>query len=209
MHQWKVPLKYRGMLSFPSGPLGLGQAADTMVWGGNLRNGGNKNLQAHTYWSYVGIQLGCLILLQKHPLVTTAATVTAIAGACHSPPPQPRSLRGFIVVVFVVIVSSLALPSPPSPLPSSVIYLIVVSACPLPSIIVRSSSFFTHFITISPLAPPSFVDCCFKPRTKPLRWCRRCRLDLPLLLVAFVVRPCPLPINFFWRYSQRNVWDFL
>jgi hypothetical protein len=31
MHQWKVPLKYRGMLSFPSGPLGLGQAADIMV----------------------------------------------------------------------------------------------------------------------------------------------------------------------------------
>jgi hypothetical protein len=34
LHKWKVPLKYRGMLSFPSGPLGLGQAADTMVWGG-------------------------------------------------------------------------------------------------------------------------------------------------------------------------------
>jgi len=34
MHQWKEPLKYRGTLSFPSGPLGLGQAADTMVLGG-------------------------------------------------------------------------------------------------------------------------------------------------------------------------------
>ena len=34
MHQWKVPLKYRAMLLFPSGPLGLGGAADTMVWGG-------------------------------------------------------------------------------------------------------------------------------------------------------------------------------
>jgi hypothetical protein len=32
----------------------------------------------------------------------------------------------------------------------------------------RSSSFFTHFITISSLVPPSFVDCCFKRRTKPL-----------------------------------------
>jgi hypothetical protein len=31
MHQWKVPLKYRAMLLFPSGPLGLGGAADTMV----------------------------------------------------------------------------------------------------------------------------------------------------------------------------------
>jgi hypothetical protein len=33
MHEWKVPLKYGGMLPFPSGPLGLEQAADTMVWG--------------------------------------------------------------------------------------------------------------------------------------------------------------------------------
>ena len=49
MHEWKVPLKYRGTLPFPSGSLGLGQAADTMVWGGYLRNGGNKNLRAHTY----------------------------------------------------------------------------------------------------------------------------------------------------------------
>jgi hypothetical protein len=32
MHEWKVPLKYRGTLPFHSGSLGLGQAADTMVW---------------------------------------------------------------------------------------------------------------------------------------------------------------------------------
>jgi len=32
MHERKVPLKYRGMLTFPSGLLGLGQA--TMVRGG-------------------------------------------------------------------------------------------------------------------------------------------------------------------------------
>ena len=33
----------------------------------------------------------------------------------------------------------------------------------------HSSPFFTqHFITISPLVPPLFVDCCFKRRTKPL-----------------------------------------
>jgi hypothetical protein len=34
IHEWKVPLKFRVMLLFqifPSGPLGLGQAADTMV----------------------------------------------------------------------------------------------------------------------------------------------------------------------------------
>jgi hypothetical protein len=34
MHQWKVPLKYRAMLLFPIGPLGLGGVADTMVLGG-------------------------------------------------------------------------------------------------------------------------------------------------------------------------------
>jgi len=34
MHEWKVLLKYRGTLPFPSGSLGLGQVADTMVWGG-------------------------------------------------------------------------------------------------------------------------------------------------------------------------------
>jgi hypothetical protein len=36
MHEWKVPLKYRAMLLFPSacGLLGLGGTADTMVWGG-------------------------------------------------------------------------------------------------------------------------------------------------------------------------------
>jgi hypothetical protein len=33
MHEWKVPLKYWGTLSFPSGSLGLGQAADIMVLG--------------------------------------------------------------------------------------------------------------------------------------------------------------------------------
>ena len=105
-------------------------------------------------------------MLQKHPLVATA---TVVAAARHSPPSQPRSLRGFIVVVSVVIVSSLALPSPPSPPPSFVIYLIVMSSCPLPPIVVRSSSFFTqHFITVSPLVPPLFVDCYFKRRTKPL-----------------------------------------
>jgi hypothetical protein len=43
MHEWKVPLKYRGMLPFPSGPLGLGQAATPWSGGGYLQNGGNKN----------------------------------------------------------------------------------------------------------------------------------------------------------------------
>ena len=49
------------------------------------------------------------MLQNHHPLVATA---TAVATARHSPPPQPRSLCGFIVVV-----SSSSLPSPLSPLP--------------------------------------------------------------------------------------------
>jgi hypothetical protein len=49
MHEWKVPLKYRGMHSFPSGPLGLGQAVDNMVWGGTYEMAGIKiNEHIHT-----------------------------------------------------------------------------------------------------------------------------------------------------------------
>ncbi len=48
MHEWKVPLKYRGTLSFPSGPLGLGQAADTMVWGGGTYKMARIKIYEHT-----------------------------------------------------------------------------------------------------------------------------------------------------------------
>jgi len=34
MYEWKMHLKYWGMLPSLSGPLGLGRVADTMVWGG-------------------------------------------------------------------------------------------------------------------------------------------------------------------------------
>jgi hypothetical protein len=37
----KMPLKFWGMLPSLSGPLGLGRAADTMVGGGYLTNGGD------------------------------------------------------------------------------------------------------------------------------------------------------------------------
>jgi len=42
MYEWKMPLKYWGMLSSLSGPLplGLGRAADTMVGGQTLQKGG-------------------------------------------------------------------------------------------------------------------------------------------------------------------------
>jgi len=50
MYDWKMPLKYWGMLSSLSGPLGLGRAVDTTVWGGGyLQSGRNKKIRAHTY----------------------------------------------------------------------------------------------------------------------------------------------------------------
>ncbi len=42
MLKWKMPLKYWCMLSSQRGRLGLQQAADIMVMGGQ-ENGGNKN----------------------------------------------------------------------------------------------------------------------------------------------------------------------
>jgi hypothetical protein len=71
--------------------------------------------------------------------------------------------------------------------PPSVMYLIVMLSCPLPSIVMHSSSFFMHFITISPLVPPSFVDCCFKRWTKPL---------LPMMVSLLSSRPSALVICF-------------
>jgi hypothetical protein len=44
MYEWKMPPMYWVILSSLSG-LGLGQAADTMVWRGYLRSGGNKNYE--------------------------------------------------------------------------------------------------------------------------------------------------------------------
>ena len=40
MHEWMMLLKYWGMVPALSGPLGLEQAADTMVGGGILQKGG-------------------------------------------------------------------------------------------------------------------------------------------------------------------------
>ncbi len=48
MHDWKVPLKYWGMLQFPSGPLGLGQAVDTMGGGVTYKMAGAK-IYKHTH----------------------------------------------------------------------------------------------------------------------------------------------------------------
>jgi hypothetical protein len=49
MHQWKVPLKYRTMLLFPSGPLGLGGAADTRVGGGGTYKVAGTKIYEHIH----------------------------------------------------------------------------------------------------------------------------------------------------------------
>ena len=151
VHQWKVPLKYWAMLLFRSGPLGLGGAADTMVWGGVPTK----------WWEQKSTSTYILKLRRnstREPYFVTEAsshrhsTATAVAAARHSPlatrhsplatrhspPLQPRWLRGFsfivIVIVVIVIITAVTTVSPPS----SVIYLIVVfvlSLCPLPFLI--------------------------------------------------------------------------
>jgi len=69
---------------------------------------------------------------------------------------------------------------------------------------VHSSPFFTqHFITISPLVPPLFVDCCFKRRTKPL---------LPTMVSSLSSRPsalvgcfrCPPPPTLAASHGSRH-----
>ena len=100
MHQWKVPLKYGAMLLFPSGPLGLEGAADTMVWVGVPTKWREQKSTSTHILKLCRNSTGCHIIIPKHPLVATA---TAVAAARRSPPPQPRSLRGFIIIVVAVI----------------------------------------------------------------------------------------------------------
>ena len=92
MHQWKVPLKYQATLLFPSGPLGLGGAADTMV-GGGVPTKWREQKSTSTY-----------ILKLRRNSTGVPYFVTKASSRGHSPPPQPRSLRGFIVILVVVIV---------------------------------------------------------------------------------------------------------
>ena len=128
MHEWKVPLKYRAMLLFPSGPLGLGGAADTMVWGG-----------VPTKWWEQKSTSTYILKLRRNstrvPYFVTEAsshrhsTATAIAAARHSPLAtrhSPLATRhhynhGGSVASASLSLSSLSssssLPSPPSPPP--------------------------------------------------------------------------------------------
>jgi hypothetical protein len=102
------------------------------------------SVDAHPYLSDPFPSFAYLLL--PLPLLPLATTTTTVAPWLHR-----RRLRRRRIVIGTAVTTVLPL--------SSVIYLIVVSSCPLPSIVVRYSSFFTHFITISPLVPPSFVDC--------------------------------------------------
>ena len=160
---------------------------------------------------------------QNHPIIATA-TAVAIAAARHSPPPQPRSLRSFIVVaVVVVIVTAVTTIFPPllcDLFDCCVCSVVVSSLSPSSSDGGHPAHRIRHhrrcrrlrrgrrrhrrrhrrhhlqpplrIITISPLVPPLFVDCCFKRRTKPL---------LPTMVPSLSSRPpslvgcfrCPPP----------------
>jgi len=134
MHQWKVPLKYRAMLLFPSGPLGLGGAADTMVWGGvptkwreqkstsayilKLR----RNSTGVPYFvTESSSRHHCHCRCRCSPLAITTTTVAPWLHRCRRRHHRHRHCRHHRL-----------------PPPSSVIYLIVVfilSSCPLPFLI--------------------------------------------------------------------------
>jgi hypothetical protein len=49
MHQWKVPLKYRAMLLFPSGPLGLGGAGGHHGLGGGTYEVAGTKIYEHIH----------------------------------------------------------------------------------------------------------------------------------------------------------------
>jgi hypothetical protein len=154
MHQWKVPLKYRAMLLFPSGPLELGGAADTMVWGGvptkwreqkststyilNLRR---NSTGVPYYVTEASSCRHCHCRCRCLPLTTCHLPLATRHHYNHGRSVASSSLS--------LSSSSLSLPSPPSP-PPSVIYLIVefvLSLCPLP--------FLIRWWPSHPLHPPS------------------------------------------------------
>jgi hypothetical protein len=58
MHEWKMPLKYWGMVPTQSGPLGLGRVAYTMVEGGYLTNRGGHVGTSIIYVENTNISFG-------------------------------------------------------------------------------------------------------------------------------------------------------
>ena len=153
---------------FPSGPFGLGGAAGTMVWVG-VPTKWREQKSTSTYIlklcrnSYQSILLLPLPLPLPLPLLATChhhnhGRSMASLSSSSSSSYRHRHCRHHH-------------------------HLIVMSSCPLPSFVVSSPSFFTHFITISPLVPPSFVYCCFKRQTKPL---------LPAMVLSLSSRPSAL-----------------
>ena len=85
-------------------------------------------------------------MLPKHPLVATA---TAVAAARHSPPPQPRSLRGFIIVVVIVTAVTTVFPPLSCDLFDCCVFVCHRVLAPLSSLLIPK---------LSPL-----TDCCVGP----------------------------------------------
>jgi hypothetical protein len=98
MHQWKVPLKYRALLLFPSGPLGLGGAADTMVWGGVPTK----------WWEQKSTSTYILKLRRNSTGVPYFVTEASSRRHCHCRcrcSPLAITTSAIIVVVVIVVVA--------------------------------------------------------------------------------------------------------
>ena len=136
--------------------------------------------------------MGCLILLQKHPLVATA---TAVAAARHSPPPQPRSLCGFIVVVvvvvlvviFIVIVTAVTTVFPP--LFCDLFDCCVIVSSPLPHPVVAIPPTASAIVVVVVVSVVAFVAVVVVAYYPPLR-------VICLIVVCACPRPssCRLPV---------------
>ena len=156
-----------------------------MVWGGYLWSGGNKNLQAHTYWGYVGIQRGCLVMLPKHPIIANATAVAAPAR--HLPPPQPRSLPGFIVIVVVVVIVTAI--TTIFPLLSCDLFdccVFCLSSCPLP--------FLIWWWPSRPLHLPSLLSLLSWPPPTSLSSLSSSPSNPPSVYSVWLLFVCPCPL---------------
>ena len=185
IHQWKVPLKYRAMLLFPSVPLGLGGAADTMVWMG-VPTKWREQKSMSTY-----ILKLCRNSTRAPCYVTQASSCCHCHCRCRCSPLATRHHHNHSRSVASSLLLSSWLSSSSSSSSSLVmIYLIVVfvlSSCPLPFLIRWWPSRPPHppspSLSSSPSWPsPLSLSSSSSPTTPPLR-----------VICLIVVPACPRP----------------
>ena len=108
------------MLTFPSGPLGLGQAADTMVWGGGTYEmAGMKSTSTHILKLRRNSRMGTRddvnsTLLEMKPRRHRLLTPPPHMAQQHSPPYSSPSPMWLIVVSSAVVTRHRGQPQPSS-----------------------------------------------------------------------------------------------